>query len=281
MKTKVLDILGKEKAEIQLPKCFSTNIREDIVAKVLESKKSVQPYAPSLVAGKQHAAKGKLVHRRHVWRSGYGRGMSRVPRKIFSRRGSQFNWEAAEVPFARGGMRAHPPKVLGHINTLKINKKELRLAFFSALSATANEKWVTKKYSSIEKAKELPIVMEDKIVSLKIKELLSSLKKILGENLFNVAIKKKSLRAGRGKLRGRKYKSTAGMLFVIGEKEKLKTNAFDVKTVKNLGIKDLAQGGLGRLTVYTEQAIRELASKSTSSSKSQTKELGEKGVLAK
>jgi large subunit ribosomal protein L4e len=258
MKTKILDIHGKEKGNIELPKCFSENIREDIVAKVLEAKKSMQPYAPSLVAGKQHAAKGKVVHRRHVWRSGYGRGASRVPRKIFSRRGSQFNWEAAEVPFARGGMRAHPPKVLGHINTLKINKKEFRLAFLSALSATANEKWVAKKYSTIEKVKELPIIIENKITSLKIKELLSSLRKILGENLFNVAVKKKSVRAGKGKLRGRKYKSTAGMLFVIGNKEKLKVNSFDVRKVKNLGIKDLAQGGLGRLTMYTESAIKEL-----------------------
>ncbi len=258
MKTHILDIQGKEKENIELPECFSTNIREDIVARVLETKKIMQPYAPSLVAGKQHAAKGKVVHRRHVWRSGYGRGASRVPRKIFSRRGSQFNWEAAEVPFARGGMRAHPPKVLGHINSSKINKKELRLAFLSALSATANEKQVAKKYSSIEKVRELPIIIENKIVSLKIKELLSSLKKILGKNLFNVAVKKKSIRSGKGKLRGRKYKSTAGMLLVIGEKEKLKTNAFDVKTVKNLGIKDLAQGGLGRLTMYTEQAIKEL-----------------------
>ncbi len=258
MKAKVLDIHGKEKGQIELPECFSAKIREDIVMKFLETTKVMQPYSPSLVAGKQHAAKGKMVHRRHVWRSGYGRGASRVPRKIFSRKGSQFNWEAAEVPFARGGMRAHPPKVLGHINNSKINKKELRLAFLSALSATANEKQVIKKYSSIEKVRELPIVIESKITSLKIKELLLNLKKIFGENLFNVAIKKKSIRSGKGKLRGRKYKSTAGMLFVIGEKEKLKTTAFDVQKVKNLKIKDLAQGGLGRLTVYTEEAIKEL-----------------------
>ncbi len=276
MKTKVLDIQGKEKGTIELPSCFSERIREDIVAKVLEVKKTEQPYSPSPVAGKQHAAKGKLVHRRHVWRSGYGRGASRVPRKIFSRKGSQFNWEAAEVPFARGGMRAHPPKVASRMNPSKINKKEIRLAFLSALSATANEKMISKKYSSIESAKGVPIIVENKITSLKIKEILSSLKKILGENLFNVAIKKKSIRSGRGKLRGRKYKSTAGMLLVISEKEDLKTNAFDVKKVAHLGIKDLAQGGLGRLTIYTEQAIKELENKLTTSQKIQTKKLEEK-----
>ncbi len=261
MKTDILSIDGKKVKEIELPECFSAKIREDIVVKVLETKKTMQPYAPSLVAGKQHSARGKIVHRRHVWKSGYGRGASRVPRKIFSRRGSQFNWEAAGIPFARGGMRAHPPKVLGMINTSKINKKELKLAFLSALSSTADEKKVAEKYSSIEKVKELPIVIENKVTSLKIKDLLSSLKKILGKDLFNIAIKKKSIRSGKGKLRGRKYKSNAGMLFVIGEKEELKTNAFDVNNVKNLGVKDLAQGGLGRLTMYTEQAIKELGEK--------------------
>ena len=261
MKAKILDITGKEKASIELADCFSQAVREDIVHKVLEAKKTQQPYSPSPVAGKQHVAKGKMVHRRHVWRSGYGRGASRVPKKIFSRRGSQFNLEAAEVPFARGGMRAHPPKVLGHINTLKINKRELRVALISALSATANEKYVVKKYNSIGEVKNLPLIVEGKITSLKTKEILAGLKKILGENLFNVAVRKKSIRAGKGKARGRKYKTTAGMLLVVGEKENLKTNVFDVQKVKSLGLTDLAQGGLGRLTIYTEDAIKEIGEK--------------------
>ena len=261
MKAAILDINGKEKGSIELPRYFDGPIREDIVVKVLEAQRSWQPYAPSLVAGKQHAAKGKLVHRRHVWRSGYGRGASRVPRKIFSRRGSQFNWEAAEVPFARGGMRAHPPKVLGHINTSKINKRELKMAFASALSATANEKYLVKKYNTIDEVKNLPLVVEGKITSMKTKDVLAGLKKILGDNLFNVAVRKKAVRAGRGKRRGRKYKRTAGMLLVTGEKEELKTGLFDVMKVKNLGTRDLAQGGLGRLTVYTENAIKELEGK--------------------
>ena len=84
MKGNLLDINGKKLKEIELPKCFSQDVREDIIAKFLETKKNKQPYAPSLVAGKQHAAKGKVVHRRHVWRSGYGRGISRVPRKIMT-----------------------------------------------------------------------------------------------------------------------------------------------------------------------------------------------------
>ena len=262
MKTKILDIKGKEKSEISLPKSFSAGIREDIVMKVLETKKNKQPYAPSPVAGNQYSASGVLIHRRHVWKSQYGRGISRVPRKIMSRKGSQFNWEGATSPNTKGGRRAHPPKAISMINTLKINKKEIKLAFESALSATADKKTVEKKYSSLEKLeKHVPFVVESKFVSLKTKELLESLKHILGKDLFELAIPKKKIRAGKGKMRGRKYKQNAGMLLVIGKDEKLKTNAFDFVTVKTLGINDLAKGGLGRLTIYTENAIKNLGEK--------------------
>lgn len=263
MKTKTFDIKGTEKGSIDLPKEFSAKIREDIVTKVLETKKKQQPYSPSPVAGKQHSAKGKIVHRRHVWRSGYGRGQSRVPRKIFSQKGSRFNWEAAEVPFARGGMRAHPPKIEHFLKELKINKKELKLAFESALSATASEKYVTGKYASLDKLnKKVPFIVSlGNSEKLKIKDLLNGLKNLLGEELYHVAIRKKTIRAGKGKMRGRKYKSNAGMLLVVGNNEKVKTNAFEVIQAKNLGVLDLAEGGLGRLTIYTENAIKDLENK--------------------
>ena len=260
MRAHVLDHQGKSIKEIELPKFFSEKIREDIVSKVLEAVKKKQPYAPSLVAGKQHAAKGKVVHRRHVWRSGYGRGGSRVPRKIFSRSGTRFNWEAAEVPFARGGMRAHPPKVLSMINTLKINRKEMRIALVSALNSTANAEEVWNRYASLEGKKaetKFPLVVSD-MEFKKTKELISHMKKILGKELFEVGLQKRKVRSGKGKLRGRKYKKSAGLLIVVGEGEKISQNAFDVKNAKELSVSDVAKGGLGRLTVYTEKAIKEL-----------------------
>lgn len=263
MKTKIIGIDGKEKGNIELPVCFSERIREDLIAKIIEAKKSVQPYSPSLVAGKQHAAKGKLVHRRHVWRSGYGRGASRVPRKVMSRRGSQFGWEAAEVPQARGGMRAHPPKVISHVKKSSVNKKEMKMAFKSALSATADAKHVSKRYKTLEKEKigNLPLIVEDKMTSLKTKDLILLLRKILGEKVFSIALSIKKVRSGKGSRRGRKYKSNAGALIVLGKNEKIKSSAFDSKKVNDLSITDLAKGGIGRLTIYTEQAIKDLGEK--------------------
>jgi len=263
MKSHVLDIDGKKGKEITLPNVFSSVVREDIVAKVVEAKKTRQPYSPSPVGGKQHSASGKIQHTRHVWKTMQGKGISRVPRKIMSRRGSQFNWVGAEIPSAVGGRRAHPPKVISMINTKRINKKEMALAFKSALSATGDEKIVAKRYERLNEKKlsGLPLVVESKIIHLKAKDLISSLKKILGDVLFEVSLKQRSVRSGKGKLRGRKYKKNLGLLLVVGNKEKLKTNLIDVKNVKGLNVTDLANGGVGRLTMYTEEAISELGEK--------------------
>jgi large subunit ribosomal protein L4e len=263
MKAEILSIDGKKAKDIELPEFFSSFVRADLISKFLEARKTRQPYSPSPVAGKQHAASGKVVHRRHVWRSGYGRGMSRVPRKIMTRKGSQFNWVGAEVSAMRGGRRAHPPKVIAMINTNKINKKETKMAFISALSATANKKQVSLKYQTIDEKDlmKLPLIVESKITKLKAKELLNSIKKIMGEKLFEISIRNKEVRSGKGKSRGRKYKINAGVLIVTGKDEKIKTTAFTVKAVQNLGISDLASGGPGRLTIYTEQAVKELGEK--------------------
>ena len=262
MKANILDINGKKIKEIELPKYFSQKIRRDLIAKVIEVEKTKQPYSPSPVAGKQHSASGIINRRRHVWKSSYGRGISRVPRKIMSQKGSQFNWVGAEVSGTVSGRRAHPPKILSMINTKKINKKEREIAFASALSATANKKILAKRYETIEleKIKELPFIVEEKITKLKTKQLLESLKKILGE-LFGVGLQKKKIRAGKGKLRGRKYRKNAGVLIVIGKKENLNIKGFDIVKADRLGVFDLTKGEPGRLTIYTEDAIKELNEK--------------------
>jgi large subunit ribosomal protein L4e len=260
MKADILTIDGKKKGQINLPKAFSSPVREDVVFKILEAKKTEQPYGPSPVAGNQYSASGKIVHRRHVWKSQYGRGMSRIPRKRMSRRGTQFNWVGATVPNTRGGRRAHPPKILSRMGNLKVNKKELLVGLMSAISATAKDKYLKKKYATLEgiKIEKLPLIIESKITSVKTKDLIKTFKIVLGKELYEIAIRKKDIRKGKGKLRGRKYKKTAGLLIVIGNEEKLKTKNFDVKNVKNLGVVDLAKGQPGRLTIYTENAIKDL-----------------------
>jgi len=262
MKADVLTVGGKKLKEISLPNLFSSKIREDIISKILETKKVQQPYGPSPQAGKSNSASGKIRHRRHVWKTHYGKGIARIPRKIMTRKGSQFNWTGATVPQAVGGRRAHPPKPISMINNNKINKKEMKIALASALTATGKIEEMKKRYETLGNLnlkKQLPLIVDEEFSKLKSKELLENFKKILGEELFKIAIIKKSVRSGKGKLRGRKYKSNAGLLFVVGKNEKVKTSMVDVKSSENVSVLDLAKGKPGRLTVYTENAIEDLS----------------------
>ena len=260
MKTQILDINGKKIKEITT-NLFEEPIREDIIFKVIEAEKIKHPYSPRYRAGMDRSASGNVSNAKGVWKTRTGKGMARIPKKTMWRRGTQFSWVGAIVPSTVGGRRAHPPKGLGKLK--KINKKELRKALLSALSYTISMDELKKKYASLKNKKveiKLPIIIESKILDLKTKEFFESLKKILGE-LYVVAIQKKTKRAGIGKLRGRKYKKTAGALIVIGNKEKLKSSYFDIVNVNQLSVLDLANGGVGRLTIYTEEAIKDLGEK--------------------
>ena len=256
-KIQILDINGKKIKEITTS-LFEEPIREDIIYKVVEAEKIKEPYSPKYEAGMARSVSGTLSKRRHVWKSDRGKGLSRIPRKIMWRRGTQFSWVGAIIPSAKGGRRAHPPKGLGKIK--KINKKELKKALLSALSYTASIKEMQKKYTSLEnkeiKEMQFPIIVEDKILKLNTKDFLSALKKILKE-FYEVAIQKKSKRAGIGKLRGRKYKKNAGVLLLIGKDEVMKIKGIEVVRTNELLVGDLANNG-ARLVMYTEKAIKEL-----------------------
>jgi ribosomal protein L4 len=256
MKTQILDIDGTKKSEITT-KLFEEPIREDIIYKVVEAEKTWHPNAPKFEAGMARSASGVQRKRRHVWKSDRGKGLSRLPRKIMWRRGTQFSWVGAIVPSARGGRRAHPPK--GKVNDKKINKKELVKALFSALTYTSSKKEIQKKYSSLSDKEikiNFPLVIEEKFLTINTKQTLESLKKILGD-LYGVAIQKKSIRPGIGKLRGRKNKKNAGLLLVIGKNEKKKIKGIEVVNADTLVVGDLADNG-ARLTMFTENAIKEL-----------------------
>jgi large subunit ribosomal protein L4e len=258
MKVQVLDTEGKKTKEITT-ELFEEPIREDLIFKVIEAEKTRQPYKPKQYAGMNRSASGKVQHKRHSWNTDRGRGMSRIPKKTMWRRGTQFSWIGAIIPSVKGGRRAHPPH--GDVPDRKINKKELKKVLLSTLTFVSSADEVKKKYTTLVNKKietKFPIIVEDKILKLKTKELMSSLKKILGE-MFDVAIQKKSQRSGIGKLRGRKYKKSAGALLVIGAKENAKIQGIDVLKVSELNIGDLADGG-ARITIFTENAIKDLES---------------------
>ena len=256
MKAQILDINGKKIKEITTD-LFEEPIREDIIFKIIESEKIKHPSSPKYLAGMNGPAAGNIRHNRHVWKTDRGRGLSRIPRKIFWRRGTQFSWEGAVIPSTRGGRRAHPPK--GGFKFKKINKKELIKALLSALTSTVSSEELKKKYSSIKDKKidiKLPIIIEGKILELKTKDFFNSFKKIFGD-LYDIAIQKKSVRAGIGKLRGRRNKRNAGVLFVIANSEHKKIRGIEILKANELTVTDLANNG-ARLTLFTENAIKDL-----------------------
>ena len=73
----------------------------------------------------------------------------------------------------------------------------------------------------------------------------------------------KTVRAGRGKTRGRKYRRPTSILFVTSEEPSRAARNLagaDVTTAAQVNVEDLAPGTHpGRLTVFTESAIEEVA----------------------
>jgi len=171
-------------------------------------------------------------------------------------------WRPRFAPQVKGGRQAHPP-IAEKIWEQKINRKEKRKAIMSAIAATANKELVKKRGHKFE-GKELPIIIEDKIQEIKrTKEMVEFLKKIGLEKELE-RTKKKKIRAGRGKARGRKYRIKKGPLFVITEDKgisKAVKNLIgaDVCRVENLSTEYLAPGAMpGRLTIFTKSAIEKL-----------------------
>ena len=258
MKVKVYNLEGQEVKEIELPKQFEEEVRKDLIRRAflaIMSHKRV-PYGPNPLAGFDVAWTSK---RRRDYRSSYNRGISRVPRKILVRRGNQFIWVGAVVPNARGGRRAHPPKVQKKYYE-EINKKERRKAIRAAIAATMIEYFVKKRG---HKANSLVIIKDFEDIK-KTKDFVELLKKLGFEDELK-RLEYKKIRAGKGKMRNRKYKRKVGPLVVVSNKEApvaraaLNVPGVDVVTPENLNVELLAPGGEpGRLTIWSEEAIKEL-----------------------
>jgi len=257
----IQDLEGKKVKERKLPEQFSEEYHPNLIKRAvltLQSNKR-QPYGAKPKAGLRASA--RISKRRHDYRGCYGHGISRVPRKVTWRRGTQFGWVGAIVSSAVGGRKAHPPKAEKNWNK-KINIKEKRKAIRSAISATLNLDLIKERNHIIPK--NYPFIIESKIEDLqKTKEVKLTLEKLgLKDELKRIEVKK--VRAGKGKSRGRKYKKKTGPLIVVSSNCKLTkagTNIPGIQIIKveNLNAELLAPGTqAGRLTLFTDKAIERL-----------------------
>jgi len=258
MKTQIIGQSGEKIKDIELPEQFSVAVRSDIIKKVFDAYQFGQPYGAYILAGKKVSASGKQSHARRKWKTLYGKGLSRVPRKTMSRRGTQFYWVGAFIPGTVKGRSAHPPKPFRQEK--KINKKEKSFAFASAIAASSSKEIIERKYPKIKINGSLPIVIDSGLIGKKVKDIKPLFEKIFGIEL----IEKKRMRAGKGRKRGRKYRKSSRIMLItaVNEDAKRFANIIDIVKINQLNISALAPGGVpGRLIVWTEKAIEEMKKK--------------------
>lgn len=247
-KVNVYGIDGVVKEQIDLPEVFSTSYRPDLIRKSFNIMRSNmrQSYGADIYAGTKHATASV----------GKGRGMSRVPRLTQGR-------TAALAPCVVGGRRAHPPKAEKNW-TKKINKKEKTQSIKSALAVTSYKEIVLDRGHKFNDKITLPIILEDKFEKIKkTKDIISIFRKIgIYEDIIR-ATNGKHIRAGKGKTRGRKYKTPKSIL-IISTKENLEKSSRNLIGVDNIkpdqiNIEHLAPGGnAGRLTILTKSALMQI-----------------------
>ncbi len=264
MKAIVFGLNGEKAREMELPAVFETAFDPSLIKRAVLAAESAkkQPKGKLKMSGRQNTA----LYRGARYLPTYARTINvekaRLPR-LKNRRGLLAG-KVAGVAHAVGGPAAHPP-VVEKVLREKINKKERELALKSAIAASANIDLV-KKRGHVFTVAHLPLVVEDKLEELKkTKDVCLAFEKIGIAGDVEKAKQKKQVRAGKGKMRGRKYKKRKSILIVTAKNSIVAKSArnlegVDVVEARNLNSDLLAPGTLaGRLVVYTEGAVKELA----------------------
>lgn len=248
LKTNLYNLDGEITKEISLPPVFETPSRPDLVRKAFRaiSLSSRQPYGSYPKAGMRQVGHN----------SGPGHGTARVPRTAGSSTGVLL---ASFV----GGKSAHSPRT-AKVLFKGINDRERKLARMSAIASTASVETVRNRGHRIPEGIALPLVVDDGIEEISKTKEASDLLENLGL-LDDVTRAKEGtkIRAGRGKMRGRRYRTPKSILIVGTSRDKLRAFSrlpgVDIATTHSLSLSKLAPGGdAGRLTVFTEAALKSL-----------------------
>jgi len=244
---------GKAVGRVRIPKVFQTPIRPDVIKRAVLAIQThrLQPQGRDVMAGKRTSAES--------W--GARHGVSRVPRV----KGSRYPraGQGAFAPMTVGGRAAHPPKVEKVIRK-EINKKERRLAIRSAIAATAVKELVAERGHVVDEVKNFPLVVDDALEDLERTRDVREVFKNLGLWPDVERASERKVRAGKGKMRGRRLKKRKGPLIVVSKdggifKAARNLPGVDVVLVKDLNAELRAPGTHpGRLTVWTKTAFTAL-----------------------
>jgi len=252
MKVPVFGLDGNKVGETEIPVFFEIDPREDIVRKAFIHIQShrFQPKGRYPEAGDKPGAEY----------FGTGLGLARVPRIVHP----PLRGRAVIAPMTRGGRRPHvtPPEKKIH---KKLNKRERLLALIHAIAATARKEIIRKRGHRVDNVPHIPLIVSDEIEKVsKTRDLREILLRLgLGEELERVRDNVKIV-GGKASWRGRRKKIRKGPLIVYGKEKGIVYAArnilgVDVVSARELTITHLAPGGhMGRLTIWTPSAIKEL-----------------------
>jgi len=247
MQVTVRDLDGEDASEVDLPDVFETAFRPDLIRRAVLAAQAnrKQDYGADEYAGLRTPAES----------FGSGRGLAHVPRE---------GGRARRVPHTVGGRTAHPPKAEKD-HSQSINDKERKLAVRSAVAATADADIVAERGHAFDEETELPVVVDDEFEDLtKTKEAASALD-ALGVHADIERADETNTKAGRGSTRGRGHRRPTSVLVVTSEEPSRAARNLagaDVTTGREVDAEDLAPGGQpGRLTVWTESALTEVANR--------------------
>ena len=238
----------------KMPGVFLAPIRTDIVHHCYTNiaKNKRQPYCVNKYAGKLPSAAS--------W--GTGRAVSRIPRVQGG--GTHRSGQGAFGNMCRGGRMFAPTKTWRKWHR-KVNVTQKRHAIAAGLAASAVPALVMARGHKVDGLAEVPLVVSSGIEKIqKTRDAVTLLKKLQVYADVEKTIASRTQRAGKGKMRGRRFTQRRGPLVIYDQDNGL-TKAFrnipgvELASVHALNLLQLTPGGhLGRLIVWSQGAFEQL-----------------------
>lgn len=239
--------------QVRLPAVFNAPLRQDIVSFVHDnlSKNSRQARGIEHFAGMKHSSLS--------W--GTGRAVSRIPRIRGS--GTHRSGQGANGNMCRAGRMFAPLRVWRRWHR-KVNLRQRRHALAAAISSSAVTPLVFARGHQVQGVPQLPLVFGNEINNIAQTKEVAALLTRYGVDADIARVQKnKALRAGKGKMRNRRWKHRRGPL-IVGDDNSIalgravrNIDGVDYINVNRLNIRVLAPGGhLGRFVIWTQSALQ-------------------------
>merc|ERR1711933_52040 len=250
----VYDEQGAAAGQIATPAVFKAPIRHDLVNFVHTNlrKNARQATGVKKIAGEQTSAES--------W--GTGRAVARIPRVRGG--GTHRSGQAAFGNMCRGGRMFAPLKTWRKWHK-RVNINQRRFAMTSAIAATGVPALVMARGHMVDNVPEIPLVVSNNVENYnKTKQAVALLKAVGAWDDIKRVYATRRQRAGRGKMRGRRFVQKLGPCIVYKNdngvvKSFRNIPGVNLVPVEALNVLRIAPGGhVGRFLIFTEDAAEAL-----------------------